>query len=834
MFRQSVLLYKTLLLLFLSGCCVAGMAQRKALRGIIKDSHSDERIPFASILFKNSTVGGQSDSSGSFAYRLDEWPSDTLVVSCVGYKPYFFRINRKSDTAEITILMERASFSEAVTVKAKVNKGLLVWRRIVKNKPLNNRSRFENFSYELYNKLELDLNRINKEKMKEIKLFRPFGFVFNNVDTTSEEKPFLPVFLTETISDFYHENEPVNKSREVIRASKTTGINNESVSKLLGGMYQNINVYNNFIPVFDKEFISPISDNGSSYYLYRVADTQYLSGKTYYHLVFTPKRKGENTFEGDCYVNAPSYAIQKMNLRLSKEANINFVDKLSLIQEFSLINDSTWFLSKDKFVVDIAPVGKTKFGFTGRKTSTYKNIIINSSSVITELNKSKLREQVIILPDAQQKADEYWKESRHETLSKNENSIYAMIDTLQKMPLFKRYTNTINFIGTGYLGIGNYQIGPWFNWVTGNAWEGTRVRFDLGTNRHFNKNIILHGYLAYGFGDKRLKGEIDAFYLPKRNPRTYIYAQLINDLDWGQSFYDEIGGDNIFALAVRKPGVPIKFMKMELQKLEFFKETAYGLSGLLSIVHKRYEPLRNLPLKENFMKPGLKGDLLNDFEFSFRLRFAYLEKFLENNFYRSSLGSPYPIVEVRYTRGVSGIMRSSYDYHKISGSISDYLKIPPYGSLYFNVFGGKIYGTLPYMFLETHPGNEMYYYNKYAFNMMNRFEYISDEYLGFNIEHNFGNGIFRFLPITRKLRFRQFWTLKGLWGSLNQANKDLNFVPDHPFQALDGKTYMEAGTGVDNIFRVFRLDFIWRLLPRPFPVERYKRFGVFGSFRLAF
>ena len=113
-----------------------------------------------------------------------------------------------------------------------------------------------------------------------------------------------------------------------------------------------------------------------------------------------------------------------------------------------------------------------------------------------------------------------------------------------------------------------------------------------------------------------------------------------------------------------------------------------------------------------------------------------------------------------------------------------------------------------------------------------------DRYLGFGIEHNFGNGLFRFIPFTRKLKFRQFWTAKGLWGGLSDANRQYNSSLDYPFtkqfNSLDGKTYMELGTGVDNIFKVFRLDFVWRVLPRPLPPEKVKRFGIFFSFRLAF
>ncbi len=222
---------------------------------------------------------------------------------------------------------------------------------------------------------------------------------------------------------------------------------------------------------------------------------------------------------------------------------------------------------------------------------------------------------------------------------------------------------------------------------------------------------------------------------------------------------------------------------------------------------------------------------LTTFEVSIRLRFAYLEKFLENNFFRTSLGSPYPIGEIYFARGVSGLLNSSYNYTKISASVSDYIPIPPLGNISFMLYGGKTFGTLPYVFLDVAPGNELYYYNKYAFNMMNRWEFIHDTYAGLNFEHNIGNGLFRLFP---KLRFRQFWTAKTLLGSLSAANNALNFKQGNNFQSLNGKTYLELGTGIDNILRVFRIDFIWRVLPATLKKEGDKTFGVFGSFRLAF
>ena len=210
-----------------------------------------------------------------------------------------------------------------------------MWKRIVRRKPYNDRYRFDNFSYELYNKLEVDLKNVKKDKFGKLPFVKRFNFIFNNIDTTEDGKPFLPIYLTEAISDYYYQKSPLRR-REVFKGTKTIGVNNESVSKFLGGMDQNVNFYSNFIPVFDKQFVSPISDNGDAYYRYKVLDSQIVDGRRLIHFQFTAKRKGENTFEGDCWIHDTTFAVQKMNLRLSKEANINFVENLSLIQEYTL------------------------------------------------------------------------------------------------------------------------------------------------------------------------------------------------------------------------------------------------------------------------------------------------------------------------------------------------------------------------------------------------------------------------------------------------------------------------------------------------------------------
>jgi len=524
--------------------------------------------------------------------------------------------------------------------------------------------------------------------------------------------------------------------------------------------------------------------------------------------------------------------LQKITLRPSVDANINFLSGLSLIQEFRLINDSIWFLYKDKFVADISPIGKKNLALKGRKTTTYKNVLVNSDSIEVQVNKSKVAEKVELADHFDNESDTFWQAHRHEELNKSEKTVYKLLDTLERNKRYVQYRNTISFITTGTKDLGNVRLGPWYYWSSGNPWEGTRLRFDLATNTGFNKHLHLQGYGAYGTNDEKFKGKAEIKYLFNRDPWGYFSATYRNDLDNGQVYYDQLATDNLFATLFRRAGVPYKFQQSEEEKMEYNQITNKNFGITLSLSSKKYKALQNLP-SENYF-PSTVGQPFNSFEASFKFRYAYAERTIEQNFNRISLGSDKPIVELQYTHAFKNVLKSSYQYDKINLSVSDYQSVAPYGSLYYNFFGGKIYGTLPYNFLQIVPGNEQLYYSKYAFNLMNRFEFITDSYFGFNLEHKIGSGIFKYIPITRKLRLRQFWNIKGIVGSLSNSNQQLNFVDNYPYKSLDNKLYTEVGTGVDNILKIFRIDLVWRLWQGDKAVQKVDKFGIFGTVRFTF
>jgi len=806
------------------------------LRGKIQDMNTSEGIPFAVIYFLHSGIGATADVDGNFSLSIDELPGDTVQAQALGYTPIKKVLRKGERVYNYMIELARAenTLSEFTFHSSGEDPALVLMRHIIEHKPDNNPDKAENYSYEAYNRLEADLQRLSYEQFSRMPLLKSYSFIFQNLDTVSEATPYLPIYLTETLSDFYYRGHP-KKQREFIKASAIEGVNNDNIVKYLGTLYQNVNVYKNYIPVFDKKFISPISNEGTLFYKYKIKDTQTAYGHRIILVQFQPRRAGESCFTGDFWVVDSSFAIQRISMDVSKLANLNWVDRVSLYQEFAP-EDSMWFCVKDKFIANFTVYNSKRLpGFIGRKTTTYHHIKINESATDSVLDDPRWKEDVIKNDSAKQKSKDWWMANRPDSLTKNEKAIQKMIDTITKMPITTVYKNAITFIASGVKDVGPIELGPYYYIYSSNSVEGNRFRLSVATPRTL-KDLHVTAYAAYGDKDKKFKYGGTALWIAQREPRMYLYGYYSHDVTQANTYYDQASNDNIFSTLFRKPGIPYKLAFADVERLEFYKQYYNRFSHKLILQHKEFTPYNLLPsegifydLNNNPSKSVTSSEVGIDF------RFAYKEKYFDGQWLRVNLGSKYPVIHLEVTQGLKGVLNSSYQYQKARFSITESINIPPFGHIYYNMFAGKYFGTLPYPLLEIHPGNEYYYYNKYAFQMMNTYEFVSDQYAGFNIEHNIGGGIFNRIPLLKQLKFRQFWTAKGVWGSLSKANETLNFNKDYPFRSLQGDPYLELGTGVSNIFQVFRIDFVWRVTPKPLADEAKSRyFGIFGSANFEF
>jgi hypothetical protein len=819
---------------------VGAFAQTKSVSGVIINDFTKEKVPFASVYWKNAKNGTLTDAEGKFKLYSDG-RADTIVVSYVGFKDLARSHDFSKDTNYVTILLREAKENLGVVVKTKFSKGLRWWKKVVDNRVRNNPYQYENYKYELYSKVELDLANFNRESFKRIKILQPFAFVLDNIDSTTEPKPFLPIFMTEAISNYYYSRDPY-KVREEMKAAETSGIKSESVLQFIGGINQKINCYEDYIQIFDKEFISPLSSFGDKYYYYKGIDTQYVDSQRYFHLYFTPLKNGDNTFSGDCWIHDRTWGIWKINLSINEGANINFTNRLGIVQEFNRNRaDSNWVFHKDKFITEMSPLPKEKLAFIARKTSMYKDVSLNDSTTASILARNDVKEDLVIDDSLQFRNLDYIKDRRHEKLSKNETAVYKMIDTIKGMPYFQKLKNTVEFLVTGYKKIGKVELGPWFRFISANQLEKFRVRLELGTTEKFSKYLRLHGYLAYGFGDKKFKGQADFTYKFPGESGFSVGATYRNDLDNGRARYNEedASTDNLFSQLVRRSkDIKQKFLLIEEQRFFVTKEFKNRMSLTLNTRHADFETFTPLPAKDSFYQ---RDNKIVNTDFGFKFRYAPGERKWKGHRKDFKIKGEQPVYEFGANIGVPNILGSEYTYQKLTASITHQFRFPRWGRVNYMVYAGKYFQRepLPFMLLEMHPGNEILYYSREAFNLMNRFEYISDQYVGINVEHVFDKKLLNVFHFLRKSNMRQFWNFKAVLGTMSNENKMLNrvdFAQDYRFHSLNGKPYIEVGTGIENIFQFLRIDAVWRFAPDRkaypgAPTENFSNFGIFGSLR---
>ena len=797
------------------------LSQRTVVRGDVRDAVSNEPLPFVNIAFKGTKIGTTSDINGKFELAT-YYASDSLVASSIGYKPQTLFIKKDEEQSVVFLLEPGEVTLQEVVVEYKGNPAELILQKIIQNKEANNREKLDSYEYQVYNKVEFDLNNIT-DKLKDRRIMKNFQFIFDYVDSTGD-KAYLPMFMTESVSEYAYRKSPKSKKERII-GTKISGLSNESVSQFLGDMYQNINIYDNNIEVFGKNFISPIAESGLRHYKYYLIDSTRLDGKKCYQIDFAPRHVQESVFKGTMWVNDTTYAIKKIEASLPSKVNINFINDFSWSQEFQQINGEYWMLSKDKLLVDFY-LSKRTIGIYGRKTTSYKDFIINKPR--EEKFYSGL-DNIVVEENANARSEEFWEVSRHDTLSENEKEIYEMVDSVKNVPAFRTFVDIISLIFTGYKEIGPLDWGPYYKIYSFNPVEGHRFRLGVRTNDNFSERIRLNGYVAYGTDDDRFKSGGGVDYISSIQPRQMVGFSFKDDLEQLGQSRNAFSEDNILSSILRR-NPRNKLTNVEEYKGYYEIEWISGFTTRFIGRKRNMVALGTLSyVAEDDAGEEVVQDNLPSAEIMFYTHFAYREKFVSTGFDRFSLGSKYPVVEAYYSRGLSGVLDGRYDFHVAKLAVRDKLRMGTIGYLNWRVEGGKYFGALPYPLLELHPGNESWFYDNEAFNLMNFFEFVSDEYVSVMATHHFDGFFLNRIPMIRKLKWREVITARGVVGNLSDIHNDVLKIPEET-RSLTDEPYLEISAGIENIFKVFRVDYLRRLtyLDQPTTSESTKiaKFGI--------
>lgn len=784
----------TLLVLSLSS-----YGQLTKIRGKVIDSNTKEPLPYVNVSFKGIGVGTITSETGDFFIET-RTAGDSLTISFVGYTPQRLKI-KKGTYQEIKVELESESIELAgVVVKPGESQSTRIIRNIIKNKDKNNPA---NLSYycKSYNKIQVDLNNIDDD-VKNRKVFNQFKFIWNYVDTNAiTGKTYLPIFITESLSDYYYQTDP-KLEKEVIKATKISGVNNESVAQFTGKVYQNINIYDNYINIFDQGLVSPIANAGMLYYKYMLVDSTFIGNRWCYQVSFKPRRKMEPTFSGDFWVNDSTWAIAKMQIRLSEMVNLNFVNDMVASAEFTPLNDTLWFPKNMTLFVDFNLTDKTT-GFFGHKTISYDSVTLNPEfpkDVVEMASNVKVQEGAL------NQEKEYWNEVRPFELTPKEQGIYTMVDSVQQVPMYKTFIDIINMFVNYYYVMGYVEIGPYYKTYSFNEIEGNRFRVSGRTSNKFSKKWMISAFAAYGDKDNRFKWGLGSLYMINKNPREAFNIEYKSDIEQlGQSPY-ALTEDNILTSFLRRnPNNKLSLVK-EFSSY-YQKEWFTGFSNTVTINHRIIYPTEYIQFNPVDLSAPWKN--ITTASVTLNTRWVKNESFVTGEFERVSLGSNWPEINFNITKGFNGFLGSNVDYWKLHMNYYHKFNINPFGYARLIIDAGKLFGKIPYPLLQLHEGNETYAFDRYAFNMMNYYEFASDQYASLYLEHHFQGFFLNRFPLIRKLKWREVVTGKVLVGSINDKNKNMLQFPDGLGDVT--KPYVELSAGIENIFKVIRVDAIWRM-----------------------
>lgn len=805
--KNKILLNLCLLFAFVSTV----FAQTK-VSGVVVDK-LNQPVPFANVAFKNSSEGAVCNEDGIF-YLESKKRYTTLVITSVGYSDREIELEKSINYNFKIQLKEIETLKEVVIYKGKTSKknnpALDILRKIWEYRRKNGLHLFAQYQMEKYEKIEFDLNTIDSAYMKN-NFFKGMEFIFNQVDTSKiTGKTYLPIFINEALSDVYGDNK-LKKVKEKTKANKTSGFNgNQQILSFVNDLYTQFDIYDNHLTFFDKSFTSPLSTTGVDTYNYILRDSAYIDKKWCYNIVFYPRRKNELTFKGDFWVSDTTYALKNINMGVTKSANINWVKDIYIEQEFEVMNDSIFLLTKDYMMTDFALNKKDKSkGVYGKRTTFYRDHKFNN-----EKPEKFYKDEVNYYDqEVYNKSEDYWEENRFENLTKDEKGVYKMLDTLQTVKKFKQIYSLVEILDSGFINSGNLDYGPIYAVVGQNSVEGLRLRTGVRTYFGPNDPWRLQTYIAYGFKDDKFKYGVTGKWMVEPKNRVIIAAGNRRDIEQiGASLTttNDILGRNYASSGLLTFGSNDKLTNVNLSNIEVETEPIKNLTFGLGVTYRTLisaSPEFSLDYYTDLSQITIKNQVKQS-EINLKVEYTPNRKPIGFAVERYNTDSPFTSFFVNYSQGFKGLLSSDFEYKKLQLYYKQPIIIGPLGRSNITVEMGKTFGYIPLGLMSVVPGNQSIFDISNTFSNLKYYEFVTDQYVTLKWDHDFQGRFFARIPFMRKLNWRENIGVKSVYGTVSNDNRMIN-ASGLVYNAPD-KVYWEYSAGVGNIFKFFRVDFSWR------------------------
>ena len=845
---------KILLLLMFMTALMPALAQTK---GKVTDKDDGLGIPYANIHLVERKLNISCDEDGNFV--LPKNPGKHITISSVGYEKRTIELP-SDDYFEVSLKSNETSLA-SVTVKGKRrryrrkdNPAVALMRRVIEHKKQTDLHLLPYYEFTKYQKITLSQDNIDTLKHKR----KPWYLDHVETSPIDTTKLILPLTVDETVTKHIFRKSP-RRELDVLDGQRSAGVNKifqtgEMVNTMLKEVFQDVNIYDDYIRLMQYPFPSPIGRTAISFYHFFIQDSVVYKGDSCYQVLFYPANQQDFGFKGQLYITKDTAVqVKYCELVLPKKSDVNFVDNMTVTQSFSKLPNGSWVLDRDEMTADMKLIALIPRLVVTRKT-TYGNFsFVNDNPPRLLKGKTPTKEQ----PSARIRSDEYWDATRTMPLTRGESNMDYFVYRLTKSKNFgwaqlilKMFAE--NFVETSKPGNrSKFDIGPVNTIISHNFVDGYRLRLSGRTMAALNPHFFLKGFGAYGTDSHKWyygteltwsfnKKENSPFEFPIRSLTLYDTYDLMSPADK----YLTNNKDNVFE-SFRTQSVKQMYYYSS-HKLEFKYETEWGLNYTASINIENDRPTGDLHFIPVTATPNADGvypeiSRIHTSELSATLGYCPNQTYINTKQRRYPVNLDAPEFDITHTMGVKGFLGGDYNSNVTEVKLYKRQWLGSWGNINLHVIGRAQWNKVPFPLLCMPPVSLTYFndVNDETFNLMRNMEFLNDRYVYWSALWDLNGKLFNRIPLIKKLKWREFIGIKGMWGHLTDKNNPFK-NPNDPilFQfpeeshVMSNQPYWEAIVGIHNIFKFFGVEYVRRLTYTDLP--KADEWGIRFNFMMSF
>lgn len=830
---------KNILILLL--LILAQAAGAQTITGIVVEESTGDTIPFPSVQYKKEKIATSGNAYGRFSIkRLN---GEKLTFSAVGYQeltiligpntPSEMKITLKTDTKQlkgVTVKTKRSKYSR------KNNPAVELMKRVIAAKKRTDLANHDYYQFNKYQKITFAINDIKPTELENEKLKKK-KWLINQIETCPyNNKLILPLSVDETVTRNIYRKDPKTE-KSIIMGQSSSGVNDlietgDILNNVLKDVFTDVDLYDDQIRLLQYPFTSPIGKDAISFYRFYIVDTVYVDRDKCFHLQFLPNNQQDFGFRGEIWILADSTLhVKRCNLTLPKKSDVNFVDNLQIIQEYTRLPEGDWALTTDDMFVEMSIA---KFLTKAIVIRTTRMSDYAFDELPDKLFKGKTK--VLHESNAMMRDEAFWDKYRSVELTKSESSMDAFINNLSQQKAFKYIIFGVrafieNFVETGSQNHpSKVDIGPINTMISSNFIDGVRTRISAQTTANLNPHWFLSGYYARGWDSRKnyYKGELTySFnkkeYLPREFPKRTLTFTSTYDVCSPSDKFMHTDKDNVFT-ALKWTKVE-KMMFYNRQQLSFEREEEWGFRTTISLKTEENEACGDLffkPLSMVGMEDAMTGQgKFRTTEARIELRYAPGETFINTKQRRLPVNLDAPVFTLSHTTGIKGFLGGDYDYNFTEASIYKRLWLNSWGKIDILAKGGIQWNKVPFPLLIMPAANLSYIISDETFNLINNMEFLNDRYASLDISWDLNGKIFNRIPLLKKLKWREWLGIKCLWGTLTDKNNPtlaanagdgmLMEFPEGSYIMDSKRPYIELIAGIHNIFKIIHIQYVHRL-----------------------